>query len=1259
MKHLRNLSKSGAALVIVLCFLILFSVIIVGFFTSVTTELVSSKVVAASATTHQLADSAVNVIMAQIVDATKSTSNQSWASQPGMIRTFDASGQPKNFFKLYSSDAMTVAGSGFTATTDVPPNDWNSAANSNVYTDLNAPVVDSTGGLVFPIVDPIADGVSSKNRKADGFKVDGFSITTSPGWDNSKDESPLNNRAPMPVKWLYVLKDGSLKAATTVDGSGVTIPGATQTNPIVGRVAFWADDETAKVNINTASEGVYWDMPRIFSPEDVGQSSGGYSPGSVSSIPGLGLCQPANHEFQRYPGHPATTSLSPIFGSILPSPVPATANSYATLMPTNAAKLDDYYKISPRIGMSAVGGAVQGGGGSNGGTRVPSAITLDTDRLYASVDELMFTPAAMVGSAPPSRVPNTATSSSTPKVITKSVLEKSRFFITANSNAPEVTLYNTPRIGIWPVHVDPTKQTAFDKLAAFCGTINSNAYYFTRQNARSATVDYSSRNAVLYKYLQAMTSNPVPGFGGNFAAKYPAGASGVSDRDQILTSIYDYIRCVNLSDTSAGATPYTPLTNFNNPNLAATAGAGEVIPIRINNTQGFGRFDTVSEFDLLFYGTAKLGASTRADKMKAVVLMKFGTPLQGNVGYQPNLEYRITGLDTLQITDAKPSAVSLYLPKTATNIVEVPDNQTCHGRSLGGLEGPAMAFTNQTLLSLATSKRLTNSTSAVQRGNYPFFSSQDIPLGFAEKDGVTTFGLSAATITVEVVAVDTNFVVQTLTFKIPANPKVKIPGVSASYADFNHRLDVMKTNWGQWTLPIQNEDTVIGMELAGTKTNDATNASDNTAGDLRMTAALKAVSDTHFRPHRDWLNTLNAASPGKAYGLAVSLGLMYPGATSGPLVSSANYMNGDVKQPGIPSRVPLTDGVRRADGKPGDWDTGVGLQKDGAYINKADEGDQQFTNYLDGTARIPYITKDDFFQAAGTVFSPNRQIPSSMMFGSIPTGVQRNLPWQTLLFHPRPEDPGHPGRISPPDHLLADLFWMPVVEPWAISQPFSTDGKINMNYQILPFTYLQRNTGMQAVLKGTKFMALHTSDATIYKPHVTSISTVPNSSLDHRRYSIDLGKTLADFDTKFKKDDVFRSATQICEMNLVPPSVTSSADMVSFWLNNQLTGDNLREKPYVDIYPRLTTKSNTYTVHMRVQALQKSPSSDPGKWVGSKDQVTGEYRGSTILERYIDVNDPQLPDFASKYASNPNDSSINIDQYYKMRVLGVRRFLPR
>lgn len=1245
-------------MVIALSFLILISVIILGFFSSVATELTNSKTVANSATTHQLADSAVNVVMAQMVDATKGgpgNSTLSWASQPGMIRTFDTSGSPKDFYKLYSSDKMTVSGSGFDAATEAPPPDWNADSNRELYTDLNAPAPNSQGELIYPIVDPSADGTPAPGRPDDKFKVDGFSLASSPGFVTGKPESGVNNRAPMPVKWLYVLKDGSLKPPSAPSPTGVTVDGASAANPIVGRIAFWADDETAKVNINTASEGTYWDVPRIYSKEDFGQYSG-----SSVSIAGFSNCQPAQKEFQRYPGHPATTCLSPIFGSILPVTYPLPANPTAA----DAAKLEPYYNISPRIGLNAGGG----GGGSRGGSVqvAESDSTLltngDTDRLYASIDELMFTPT--MSGTPAGRVPNTAANSKTPAKITKNTLEKSKFFITANSTAPETTLNNTPRVAVWPISAT---RTTYDSLLAFCSTIGGKDYYFTRSSARSPTADYSGRNEQLYKYLQKLASSDVPGFGGNFLKKLSLNGIDIGESDQLLTEIFDYIRCTNLQDQSTGATPFTPLFSKGQP-----LGAGEVIPIQIKSglfqTQGFGRFYSITSANLLFYGTA-------ANKMRAVFFLGFSTPMQGLACMRSNVKYKVvSGLDGLQANGKSLNFKSDATKGNGTNYMDLADLNMFHGRSVGGTESPWQAIRYKPFADA--------DAGGDARGKYPFFSEKDVDTTGTPATGFTF--KSTAEIVVEIRTADSGpgtpgDLVQTVRFKFP-DGTFKLPGIvgggtSATFAT--------RGTGGDYQNLINNTaDTVVSLQVGGSDTaanavNPPDSNDDATSGDVRMTSAMRDVPSNRFRADKAYKNP----NVQFAHCLVQSVGEYFNGARYGKLANlpfpavapaySSYQQTGSIpRQPDVPSRVSTGAARAAASGSgPGDWDTGFGDQKDGAYINKPDEGDTSLLDDVGGGKRLPYMLGygKGFASATNTYFSPNRQIPSPLMFGSLPTGVQRMQPWQTLLFHPRPEDPTHPGKQAgqPKDHLIADLFWMPVVEPYAISQPFATNGKINMNYQIVPFTYINRSTGLHAVMRATKFAALDLAIGDKYKPldRSNSTPTAPNS-----RKSIDMTKTLAAFEYKFNKEkEIFRSASQICEMNLVPPEVNvlkddTAADvttkMTSFWNNNKLTGDNLREKPYADLYSRLTTKSNTFTVHVRVQTLRKAPGTAAGQWVRGKDQVLGEYRGSTILERYIDVNDPALPDFASKYAADPSDSTLNIDQYYRMRVVSTKRFAP-
>ena len=98
-------------------------------------------------------------------------------------------------------------------------------------------------------------------------------------------------------------------------------------------------------------------------------------------------------------------------------------------------------------------------------------------------------------------------------------------------------------------------------------------------------------------------------------------------------------------------------------------------------------------------------------------------------------------------------------------------------------------------------------------------------------------------------------------------------------------------------------------------------------------------------------------------------------------------------------------------------------------------------------------------------------------------------------------------------------------------------------------------------------------------------------------------------------------------------------------------GDNAREFPYSHIYERVTTKSNTYTVHLRAQVLRKRTTTDPAIWVEGQDQVASEYRGSSTVERYIDPGDPGLKDFAK----NPQ---LSMDDYYKFRIVSTRKFAP-
>jgi uncharacterized protein (TIGR02600 family) len=276
------------------------------------------------------------------------------------------------------------------------------------------------------------------------------------------------------------------------------------------------------------------------------------------------------------------------------------------------------------------------------------------------------------------------------------------------------------------------------------------------------------------------------------------------------------------------------------------------------------------------------------------------------------------------------------------------------------------------------------------------------------------------------------------------------------------------------------------------------------------------------------------------------------------------------------------------------------------------------------------------------------------MLGSLPTGAVSGNPWQTLLFRPGPT--GHIGTTAPRDHLFLDLFWMPVAEPYAISEPFSTDGKVNLNYQIQPFTYIKRNTALRSVLASETVARVAAGDAETYKNRPRP--NVPHPIGD-TRFGLSLDEstgTLRQFEEKFNRGEIFKSATEICDIFLVPRGSSWADDAAarSAWYGNDfaLVGDNVRERPYANLLGRVTTKSNTFTVHYRVQSL-KVPSQQPQDvWVESKGSVLSEYRGATGLERYLDPNDRRIPD----YAANP--SAASLDTFYNWRILENRQFAP-
>ncbi|MBV6500211.1 MAG: hypothetical protein CJBNEKGG_02681 [Prosthecobacter sp.] len=601
MKTIRTFLKDarrsrGLALIIVLSMIALATIVMLAFLSVADTEHKGTMTYSSSQSARRLADTAVNIVVGQIRAGSDQDTGVSGreihATQPGAVRKYTASGAFLAGYKLFSDASMIYQGSGASAgATSVgeeynfvresePPAKWNEQNNVARYVDLNEPVVKgvvSTDGAVastqtyFPIIDPRA-AYSMNPGAGTSIPVEGFQYSTSTAITgrNIANVDPKTGqqtivqppasgggidslRLAMPVQWLYMLKDGtlgtlndSLKFVGTQDASA--------RNPIVARLAFWTDDETCKININTASEPTFQGRPIYYHERDHRWAD--YSA--------------ARNEYQRFPGHPATVALSSV---LYPNPMldlnrvlevypigytPRTAGSAA--FEAALSVKNRIYNLIPRIHS----------GGSNAGTSLFAADTYDqgrgglanavemrnalTERLYASVDELLFS--ALGGTT---RTLN-ETSIQGGELFTKQTLERASAFLTAHSRASEISMLGLPRIAMWPINTQSDKRTGFDNLIMFCSRLgarnSTNLYYFQRELARSPTTDINlPRNKALLNMLDKILSTAifpaetaVGGAGNTFKTKMRS-AGGYDNYRQVIVEMFDYIRSTNLHDS--------------------------------------------------------------------------------------------------------------------------------------------------------------------------------------------------------------------------------------------------------------------------------------------------------------------------------------------------------------------------------------------------------------------------------------------------------------------------------------------------------------------------------------------------------------------------------------------------------------------------------------------------------------------------------------------------------------------------------------
>jgi len=1354
------------ALVPTLLIVGLVTIVVVMFFNLATVQMRTSTSHVATVELASLRDLAVNSVIGQLRQGTTET-NALWTSQPGALRTFATDGgAPANVYKLYSARDMVVAASSLTTPaarnleTDVPV-DWDTLPD--VYANLNEPGIDSTGRVTFPIVDPRAmdqpSPVYPGSRTPEGFRYSGQQAVTKTNINGvvAPGGTPSSQRLPMPVQWMYILADGSLGVIDRVTRTFVPFSGqnpATASNPIVGRAAFWTDDETSKININTASEGIYWDTPRCVTDQEI----------AFAKQP------PTRNEVQRFGGHPATTSLSTVFypGERL---VPGVGDSNA--------KLEKIYAVAPRVnhkGTSNTSAGIMGGNAS--------AVAFDLDRLYASVDEFLLASPPSTGTL----TPGTAYSRSAVQELVQGDperLDRVRFFLTAESRAPEMTSAGMPRMCLWPVYYDhnsTTHRTSFDNVAGFCTTLGNEIgkiqpFHFRRNSARTNEGEFvnesdfavdttkdpwkigSVGNGNLATYMLAQLKLKKQGYSKTFGEKYDtiygSPSTKLHNSGTGIMGIMEYVRQTNLHDTStatggakikaygeAGSDwigseisgqvnsiqmgKYPPAFNSSS-NTVLKRGTNQVF------TNGIGREYTVSEFGLVF----NLAAEHRADggkfnpdlvdylelpkgtkAIQASPVFEVFCPGQGYtmVAASSSAQAKLLGnlrlkTDTLGIR--KPQGLMVdgkredaagygthnlsvahlaYLaggnPPTATVAKQstgswwngwggcggrwlYADNNSSPGASVktaADLDKPSHDLPNQYsrgyFLIASADKKMTITLDDARTSNIK--NTLEIGIG-NQRDGDFAGHLLYIKLPTDGIEVP-----------VPEEPALLKPTMGA-------RIIAARASGNKrYTDPTTTEPGVETIDR-----NDVVRTWVVRHGDYRL-CYIRQTEGTSlpdaqrlFTPHPKWDSAKKQIHSFTKSGGGWELDAIRPARSivAGALYS-ALYQPDFVIDPTSPTflaNIPTNYPYSVDPSETRDWDNGTGIAPDGAYWNKPDD----VAKIWDGSIPPYFQTRNwdgVIIGATNETTAPNQLIPSAVMFGSIPSAGSTGLQWTTYLFRPEITAGGHLGAKdhstggnmpgAPPDHAMLDWFWMPVVQPYAISEPFSTAGKINMNYRMVPFTNITRATGLHAVLKSEQLLAIPTLAAATYKLYSEPSpngGSGPGGARGWRHY-IDADKTMLQWEDKFDSGEVFKHASEVCEQFLVPEGEASSASssssvrsaMQSFWDSHRLTGDNSLERPYANIYPRLTTRSNTYRIHFLVQTITKARSTEPGKFVKDTDTITGESQGDALVERSIDPNDPALGTSDYNYINAALTGTLStaksLDSLYSWRIRHYRKF---
>ena len=1413
--------RRGVAIITVLAIISLMTILIISFFNMAQTQKTTAIGTVEMQRVVTLKDTIMNLVMGQIRQATtlpgpSPQSQTIWTSQPGAIRTYHGTDTGLNrLYKLYSSDKMMIDG----IVKDTSASLLNELERDietkwdefpDMFVDINRPVRPSDSAkdeesptevrkrLIYPIVDPSRyngqESGTTENTEGFTYGEKSLSARAVNGVDAAKGQLS------MPVRWVYMLEDGTFG---TLDKAGKFASLSkddsepTKLNPIVSRIAWWTDDETCKINVNTASLPIPWDTPRTNSYEDIWYAQH----------------QPVSGEVHHYPSHPAQTDLTAVFFPgyrYSPDTKAFPLGEHMSNLPTEYAKL--IWNMSPYITEE---------GGSKGGTATVNILTVlpvpldNNDHLYATFEEIYFK--ARNAEKNLNRPRDTVSKDdNSGKFLAR--LEASQFFLSTRSNGPEMTIRGTPRVCLFPMNenvkteVGKLSGAVNPQIGAFEVTMATNCtlgaalgvpgkpFYFQRgANSTSRhNAFYNSsdgRNLQMLKYLKKLTVSVPPGypelekeFFNTFGKKYPGpnGKNGdnpgvpdfdSSDRTQILVSMLDMLRSSNMApgylesgqsyDNGNGqVSGICGCQNKGGDTQTPHTTAMRIDPVKtaIYTPKGSGR--TYGPAEICFFahvtavkkGTQLTGVAapisnptmnTKWAQTKAGSLVQLGVLINSfspRQGWAPMFgESGINLSGKTQTSGSDPRTATTGLLETPFVFAQAsPESPFFFGTNVNGSspaptgsDPPVPLPPNFVPWAGIGGARVTATQTVATFDPFVYEGfgaggTAPIPVQLKWRPGEVlrifiyegapadyntnqAIELEIGANVIELKANFTGKLALTLLKENISQPTSNWPPAKLSMTSFV----VPHGDYRLTTTPLRVERGIFVPHGTGHHSIVEPNINGRNASYVKCAGAAMAppneqlLSDSKITPMKEEYAP-HLAPVNQTYLCNAAFGVKpmdnVIAAASGNPVRRLRYAHGrrdgqyagPLYQPfitanSIPNRL-SSDPLET-----GDFDQGVGLCPDGPYMNQPDDGDVRDPSF-------PYyqsLSKKAKVNPAS--FSPNRVFRSAVDFGSIPSGLQARVPWQTLRFRPDPGMGSGATRITeltdklpekpagyqhffpfsnycgPKDHLLLDMFWMPVVEPWAISEGFATKGLINLNQQIFPFTYINRTTALHALLRSERMMAIPDTASNDYK----NGTTVPDTNACYRHW-INAKETLKQLvDFRWRGLDAegftvpfnsFRSASEICELWLVPEQNSTGNQgggtwnlnyiVKKFWDEHRLTGDNSRERPYANLYPRLTVRSNVYKVHMIAQTLKKASTNEPDSFTTQPEEgkdpdlVTAEWRGSALLERVINPNEPELRKAANDYAPALTEKIIDgmnvvfppkLDNYYTYRVTEVKQ----